>query len=154
MGNFCKKRRPQLHLISMIETEKLQNSIKKYCFQQSFPARKMARASQRSRTNQKPLYLVVFLILEMKNVHISCSKPTDRVPPCFDRTFLNISSTWIPNTLQNCKIRSFRKVMIKTSFQLFLLIKTIEKIAIFDKSFLGPINKFLSFFFGKRENTP
>ena len=91
----------------------------------------MARASQRSRTNQKPLYLLIFLILEMKNVHISCSKPPDRVPPCFDRTFLNISSTWIPNTLQNCKIHSFRKLMIKTSFQLFLLIKTIEKIAIF-----------------------
>ena len=47
----------------------------------------------------------------------------------------------------------FRKVMIKTSFQLFLLIKTIEKIVIFEKSFLGPINEFLDFFFMNRENT-
>ena len=42
----------------------------------------------------------------------------------------------------------------QNKFQLFLLIKTIEKIAIFEKSFLGPIKEFLIFFFEKCENTP
>ena len=41
----------------------------------------------------------------------------------------------------------------QNKFQLFLLIKTIEKVAIFEKSFLGSINEFLTFFFKKRENT-
>ena len=39
------------------------------------------------------------------------------------------------------------------NFQLFLLRKTIEKIVIFEKSFLGPINELLDFFFMNRENT-
>ena len=42
-AKFCKKRRPQLPSIFIIQTEKLQNSIKKRCFQRSVPARKMAR---------------------------------------------------------------------------------------------------------------
>ena len=32
MGNFCKKRRPQLHQMFQIQTAKLQNSIKKTLF--------------------------------------------------------------------------------------------------------------------------
>ena len=41
----------------------------------------------------------------------------------------------------------------QNKFQWFLLIKTIQKIAIFEKSFLGPIKEFLIFFFEKCENT-
>ena len=41
----------------------------------------------------------------------------------------------------------------QNKFSIVFINKTIEKIAIFEKSFLGLINEFLNFFFTKRENT-
>ena len=75
------------------------------------------------------LYLLVFLTLKMKNVHYSCSTPPDRVPLVFNLLFLERIKFWRPSFLQNCANRRFRKVMIKTSFQLFLLRKTVQKLA-------------------------
>ena len=75
------------------------------------------------------LYLLVFLTLKMKNVHYSCSTPPDRVPLVFKLLFLERIKFWRPSFLQNCANRRFRKVMIKTSFQLFLLRKTVQKLA-------------------------
>ena len=42
----------------------------------------------------------------------------------------------------------------QNKFSIVLLIKTIDKIAIFEKSFLGLIKEFLIFFFDKCANTP
>ncbi len=44
MGNFCKKRPPQLHQMFQIQPAKLQDSIEKRCFQQMFGAAKNAAA--------------------------------------------------------------------------------------------------------------
>ena len=41
IGNFCKKRRPQLHHMYQVQTAKLQNSIEKRCSQQFIPLPKM-----------------------------------------------------------------------------------------------------------------
>ena len=119
MRKFCKKRSFQLDLIWTIQTENLLDSIKKYYFHRFFPARKLACAPPRARINQKLLYLLVFLILRMKNVHISCSAPSDGLPLVFDLLFLERIKFWRRSFLQNCANRRFRWLMIKTSFQWF-----------------------------------
>ena len=116
MRKFCKKRLFQLDPIWTIQTENLLDSIKKYYFHRFFPARKLACAPPRARINQKLLYLLVFLILRMKNVHISCSTPPDGVPLVFNLLFLERMKFWRPSFLQNCANRRFRWLMIVENF--------------------------------------
>ena len=116
MRKFCKKRWLQLDPMFIIHTEELLNSIKKRDFQRFFRRAKLARAPPHARIKQNLLYLLVFLILRMKNVHISCSAPSARVPLFFDLLFLERIKFWRPSFLQNCANRRFRWLMIVENF--------------------------------------
>ena len=117
MRKFCKKRRVQLYHIFMRETEKLQDSIKKCCFQQLIPPPKM-----RSRISQKPLHLLIllfFIFFKMKNVSCFMFHTLEGVKQNFDLLFLERRTCERRSFLQKLASRRFCKVMIKTSFQLF-----------------------------------
>ena len=129
--NFSKSANPSILQISWRSAKKtVSNSnksrpkfvLKKTVFGHSvgvYPAPKMACAPQRPRINQKLLYLLVFLILRIKNAYISCSAPSARVPLFFNLLFLERMKFWRRGYLQNWANRRFRSFMIETSFNCF-----------------------------------
>ena len=149
IAKFCKKLR-RLHVSLSSNTHWKQTAdVENYIF----------RTTKKSR--RAPTHITDFIVYSLsvsiaKNFLLSCflsciapANASPRPENCYTSSTnsnekLCQSSPWSVPILQSYD---------QNKFQLFLLIKTIEKIAIFKKSFLGPIKQFLIFFFGKRENT-